>query len=102
MSSERERFIDAWAERVKNGSDWRREHNAFIDAQVLQANAFYRRFLAEKGSERFKKLTGASDGFIRDMLRNTTAKSRLTEKDAVALGRVVKASLHKRHEEQRI
>lgn len=66
MNSERQQFIDEWAKKIKEGYPWRKEHNEFINAQVNQANDFYRRFLKEKGRERFKKITGASDVFIEE------------------------------------
>ena len=66
MNSERSAFIDAWAEKIKSGEDWRREHDAFINAQVHMANEFYKRFFKEKGVVRFKKLTGCSDAFLKE------------------------------------
>ena len=66
-SKSRNDFIDVWAEKVKTSTTWRKEHNKFIDAQVKQANDFYRRLISQKnGINRFKKITGASDSFIKN------------------------------------
>lgn len=67
MDPERQKFIEAYAEKIKYDPHWRKQHNAFIDAQIKRANEFYKKLvLSENGKEKLKKVTHASDAFIEE------------------------------------
>ncbi len=60
----RDEFVLNWANRVRKDDSWRAEHTAFVNAQILNANEFYKRLILSKnGKEKFKRVTGATDSY---------------------------------------
>ena len=50
-------FIEKWADYVKKNSDWKKEHNEFINSQIKMQGDFIQRLLKEKnGKEKIIKI----------------------------------------------
>lgn len=72
MTTERIQFIHTYADHVKKSNNNKKELNAFINAQVHMANAFYARLIHSKnGKEKFRKITGATHKFTESFYQNT-------------------------------
>ena len=41
-------FTKKWAEHIKKNPDWRKQHNNFINAQIIKANTQLKRLSKEK------------------------------------------------------
>lgn len=66
MNQERLAFIQAWAKEIKTNPDWKRQHTAFINAQVNRANAFYKRLVrTPNGVEKLVNATHCSKSFAK-------------------------------------
>lgn len=62
-------FVEEYAKRVKTNPEWRVEHTKFINAQIAQANEFYKRLILTKGKKQFQKITGASNTFTENFYK---------------------------------
>lgn len=68
MNSETD-FVEEYAKRVLTNPDWRIEHTRFVNAQILQANAFYKRLiLSPNGLAKFMRVTGATQRYAKAYL----------------------------------
>lgn len=60
-------FIERWAEFVKNNPDkWQKYHTAFINSQVNNALAFYKRLgKTDEGKKKIREIFGIKNISIR-------------------------------------
>lgn len=67
----RNEFIDLWAKEVRTNPNWKSQHTAFINSQILKSNAFYKRLVqTPNGVAKMMRITGCKKSFAEKLLEN--------------------------------